>query len=99
MNMKGLYSFLVVLTAMTVAFAATGCRGNSARKAADIAKKYVGKTISGAKKTHLERYADDVAQFKFVEVPCSACYGSGMIGNTECETCGGDGAVYKVERR
>ena len=59
----------------------------------------LGKTVSGAKKSHLERYADDVARVKFTKVSCASCAGTGYVGYSTCDNCDGDGWVYKVERR
>lgn len=77
----------------------SSCRGNSGRKAMNLAQKYLGKTVKGTKKLHLEQHADDVARVKFVKNSCTSCAGSGYINNAKCEVCGGDGWVYKVERR
>ena len=46
------------------------CRGNSGQKAVQMAKKYIGKTVTTTKKLHLENHADDVARIKFVTVRC-----------------------------
>ena len=75
------------------------CRGSSGQKAAKLAKGYLGKTVSGAKKSHLERYADDVARVKFTKVSCASCAGTGYVGYSTCDNCDGDGWVYKVERK
>ena len=75
------------------------CRGSSGQKAVKLAKEYLGKTVSGAKKSHLERYADDVARLKFTKVSCASCAGTGYVGYSTCDNCDGDGWVYKVERR
>lgn len=77
----------------------SSCRGNSSKKAIDLAQKYLGKTIKGTKKLHLEQHADDVARVKFVKISCTSCAGSGYVNNAKCENCGGDGWVYKVKRR
>ena len=55
--------------------------------------------MSGAKKSHLERYADDVARVKFTKVSCASCAETGYVGYSTCDNCDGDGWVYKVERR
>ena len=77
----------------------SSCRGSNGQKAVKFAKEYLGKTVSGAKKSHLERYADDVARVKFTKVSCASCAGTGYVGYSTCDNCDGDGWVYKVERR
>lgn len=77
----------------------SSCRGNSGKKAIDLAKKYLGKTVKGTQKLHLERNADDIARIKFVKVSCTSCAGCGYVDNATCEDCDGDGWVYKVEKR
>lgn len=77
----------------------SSCRGNSAKKAIEIARKYTGKTVNGAKKAHLEKYADDAARVRFVKTKCSSCLGTGEVGYSTCEVCDGDGWVYKVEHK
>lgn len=64
-----------------------------------MVRHYSGKTVSGTKKLHLEKHADDFTQFKFTKVRCVACSGTGNVGYATCEKCNGDGWIYKVERR
>ena len=84
---------------VTCVIGLSSCRGSSGQKAVKLAKEYLGKTVSGAKKSHLERYADDVARVKFTKVSCASCAGTGYVGYSTCDNCDGDGWVYKVERR
>ena len=77
----------------------SSCRGGSGQKAMQMAKKYIGKTVTTTKKLHLENHADDVARIKFVKVRCKKCNGTGKFAINKCSECEGDGWVYKVERR
>ena len=61
---KVIYITLLV----TCVIGLSSCRGSSGQKAVKLAKEYLGKTVSGAKKSHLERYAADVARVKFTKV-------------------------------
>lgn len=63
---KVIYITLVV----TCVIGLSSCRGNSGQKAMQMAKKYIGKTVTTTKKLHLENHADDVARIKFVKVRC-----------------------------
>lgn len=51
------------------------------------------------KKSHLERYADDIARVKSTKVSCVSCAGTGYVGYSTCDNCDGDGWVYRIERR
>ena len=73
---KAIYIALLV----TCVIGLSSCRGSSGQKAVKLAKEYLGKTVSGAKKSHLERYADDVARVKFTKVSCASCAGTGYVG-------------------
>lgn len=57
----------VALLVTLIAISMSSCQGNSAKKAIDIARKYTGKTVNGAKKAHLEKYANDAARVRFVK--------------------------------
>ena len=77
----------------------SSCRGKSGKKAIDLAQKYLGKTVKGTQKLHIERNADDIARIKFVKVSCTSCAECGYVNNVTCEKCDGDGWVYKIEKR
>lgn len=74
-----------LLLLVTCVISLSSSRGSSGQKAVKLAKEYLGKTVSGAKKSHLERYADDVARVKFVKVSCTSCAGTGYVGYSTCE--------------
>ena len=92
---KVIYIFLLV----TCVIGLSSCRGSSGQKAVQMAKKYIGKTLTSTKKLHLENHADDVARIKFVKVRCKKCNGTGNFAYNICSECEGDGWVYKVEQR
>ena len=92
---KVIYITLLV----TCVIGLSSCRGSSGQKAMQMAKKYIGKTVTTTKKLHLENHADDVARIKFVKVRCKKCNGTGKFVINKCSECEGDGWVYKVERR
>lgn len=92
---KVIYILLLLISSIGI----SSCRGNSGKKAFDFAQKYLGKTVKGTQKLHLERYADDAARVKFVKTTCTSCAGSGYVDYATCEKCDGDGWVYKVKRR
>ena len=94
--MKNLLNICILVICMIGLYS---CRGNSVQKAVKLAREYLGKIVSGAKKSHLERYADDIACVKFTKVSCASCAGTDYVGYSTCDNCDGDGWVYKVERR
>ena len=79
----------------------TSCRGNSAKKAVDIVKKYSGKVIKNSEKNALMlRHGDDVIRhFDFQKVKCTECGGDGQTWSGTCDTCLGDGYVYKIKSK
>lgn len=92
---KLFYTLFLLLICMIF----SSCRGSSGQKAMKMAKEYIGKTVNGTKKAHLEKRADDIASVKFVKVRCTACSGTGYTNYSKCDNCDGAGWVYKVERR
>lgn len=79
----------------------TSCRGNSAKKAADIVKKYSGKVFKSSEKNTLKlRHGDDVIQcLDFQKVRCTECGGDGRTWRGTCDDCSGDGYRYKIKRK
>lgn len=91
--------FIYSLFLLSICLILSSCRGSSGQKAMKMAKEYIGKTVNGAKKAHLEKRADDIASVRFVKVRCAACAGTGYTDYSKCDNCDGDGWVNKVERR
>lgn len=83
----------------------TSCRGNSAKKAVDIAvnivNKYSGRVFNNSeKKALMLRYGDDVIRhINFKKVSCSECGGDGETWSGTCDACSGDGYVYKIKSK
>ena len=79
----------------------SSCRGGSAKKAVDIVKKYSGKVFKNSEKNALIlRHGDDVVRhINFQKVSCSECGGDGETWSGTCDTCSGDGYVYKIKSK
>ncbi len=93
-----MYVLLVTLMAIV---GLSACRGGSAKKAAEIIKKYPGKAFKSSEKSALIlRYGDDVLRhFEFQKVSCSECGGDGTTWSGTCEKCSGEGYVYIVKSK
>ena len=91
-----LLSIVIILGGMI-----TSCRGNSAKKAADIVKKYSGKVFKNSERnTLMLRHGDDVVRhLDFQKVKCTECGGDGQTWRGTCDTCSGDGYVYKIQSK
>ena len=94
--MKNLLNMCILVICMIGLYS---CRGNSGQKAMQMAKKYIGKTVTTTKKLHLENHADDVARIKFVKVRCKKCNGTGKFAINKCSEYEEDVCVYKIDRR
>ncbi len=96
--MKNKILVLVVLISLIGLFS---CRGNSAKKAVDVVRKYSGKVFkSSEKKALMLRHGDDVIRhIDFQRVSCSACGGDGQALSGTCDACSGDGYVYKIKSK
>jgi len=80
----------------------TSCKGSSAQKAIKIVKEFGGKVInSGEKAKIVGQYGDDVIRhLDFQKVRCTECGGDGITWNGyKCNTCSGNGYVYKIKSK
>ena len=95
---KGIYTLLIMIVALA---GLSSCRGGSAKKAIDVAKKYSGKVFKSTEKNALMlRHGDDVVRhFDFQKVKCTECGVDGQIWSGICDTCSGDGYMYKIQSK
>ena len=95
---KGIYTLLIMIVVLA---GLSSCRGGSAKKAVDIVKKYSGKVFKNSEKNALIlRHGDDVVRhINFQKVSCSECGGDGETWSGTCDTCSGDGYVYKIKSK
>lgn len=95
---KGIYTLLIMIVALA---GLSSCRGGSAKKAVDIVKKYSGKVFKSSEKNSIIlRHGDDVIRhLNFEKVSCSECGGDGETWSGTCDTCSGDGYVYKIKSK
>ncbi len=95
--MKKIIYILLITVVSVISF--SSCRGGSAKKAVEIAKKYSNKIFKSSEKNALIlRHGDDV--FRHLEIQklnCTECGGDGETWSGTCDACSGDGYVFKIK--